>query len=466
MFNQITHPLVLKYLPAAKPENYDDLFDELLAAAKRTSTGEEGQKFAALQSFVPVETSEALSEQILVIDVGGTYVRVALRAIDAEGNCNWQALLRARNYELIKEDISGTLFSQMRECVVRQVIDKLEELSIDKASISGLGIVWSNALNCYELKENGCRGVSGQVVGKDHGKFYVKGEPWNPDLHDGDDIGLAFLETFKEFGFKMKAFVISNDTIFTQKTVPEATSGMVASTGTNVTYIEPGEKLLRNSEAGNAFIVPEKFQHKADQISEDLFNIECFIAGRAMQRRFASHLVYLAKEICSDNSQSKELRGRCQKILDRLCRDNFYLTAFKGKDLTALVSKDFERFLELREDDAELYRDDEFLELLRQIALNIVLRGGTHAAMLAYVSVYNQLENGEDGLVIALDSSQAHLLPFYYDAFKQEFNQILKSRCPGKDISVELIDQGEGRVITVPMRGAASAVNDFLAMGA
>ncbi|RMD86587.1 MAG: hypothetical protein D6808_02990 [Candidatus Dadabacteria bacterium] len=446
-------------------DRYETLLCELEKAAKRTfSDCSSGQRFAGLQSYIPVSTSDPVPESLLYLyDIGGTNIRGGLCAVRDRMPPQFYPLFIVNNKEVVSGKREDS-FSEMIENIISLSIERAPELNPSAFQRVGLGIVWSNALQNYPLKlsADGLEGVSGTVTGKDRGGFYKKNEPWNDSIRDGDDIGKAFVEAFGGRGISFNALVVTNDTIFTQKVIPGARSGMVASTGANVTCTKPGEETLRNSEAGNAFILPEDLTDDFDIIEGDSLDLETLLCGRGIQRRLGRQIVWLS-ESGSLNRLGYPLSDYFRRIADFLKRENRYLVEFCGEDLSELAKGDYKGFLKRRKEDIRcLFEEDTLLRALTVMASNLGRIGGRYAAALAYASIALELKEGYDKLVIALDSSQAHFMPHYWEEMHSFFSSIISSRYPERSVKIELIKPQEGNILSVPMLGAANALFGFL----
>lgn len=461
--------LIERILPTSKSDHFAEITELVEQSVLRTGKTESGPKLAALESHIPVET-KALSKDcaIISLDIGGTYTRAALLRSTPTGEERWTTLFRAKHEQLVVGAKSENLFQALCLSLTERCFETLAELNIEAKDINGLGIVWSNAIVSQSLPDSlknslGQRilGVSGKVTGKDNdGLFYKKGEPWNPDIHDGDDVGRAILESFLKAGFAIRAVTIANDTILTQKALPGATSGVVSSTGANATIVLKGETTLRNTEIGNSLLIPPELQHPADKIESKALTIEDLVAGVGMQPRLGLHISYLAEHFDIATKEFQNLKNRLNDVRALITKSANFPYVFKGKDLSALISRDFDRFLELRGDAAAIYEDPDLLELLHIIAKNIGLRAGKFAALLAYASVLNQLSNQGANLTVALDSSQAHLINGYFESLTHTMRNLMHSKWPNDSVTVKLLNADP--IVTVPMRGAARATNDFL----
>ncbi len=124
-----------------------------------------------------------------------------------------------------------------------------------------------------------------------------------------------------------------------------------------------------------------------------------------------------------------------------------------------LLFRDKEKFLRRRSHDQELYTD-ESLEILEKLAHEIFLRSAHLAATLSYASVCNRIDT-KDEFQVALDSRLAWEVSFFWDEFVARSHELFPE---GKKVVVKLVrpmELAEGEKISVPMIGAAFALNAF-----
>lgn len=419
--------------------------------ARRTGTNESGPKFACEESFVALSEREAPKNvRVLTIDVGGSHTRVALRETNAQGQEKWHFLFDKDNNDLQNHTRKGKGLSMLAAELAELVSVSLKRYTHGTPKLDGLGVVWSNKLKNGALPVKAQTiGVNGAVTGIGAGMSYRKGEWWNADLFEGDNVAGAFIDAFAVVGLRPRAFVIGNDTIFTCKAIPGANAGMVASTGANATIVPVGRTMLCNSECGGEFALPSYIFHKADDCGPSSVRLEDLMAGIGMPSRFAQHI------ICAAENGVAVLKDLGLLICEQVSRETYPIT---NEDLSKLLIQNEAEAIECfsRVKDQKLYSADVVL-VLREMAKNMALRAGALAAVMAFISISNQTESGRH-FKIALDSSQARLLPGYFAKMKESLNEILSERkCWAEILLAE--PQGE---ISVPIMGVARAVDDFL----
>ena len=145
--------LVDRFLPPASIAQYPGIIDAIENAVRQTaclSTTSDAPRFADFESFIPVQTEKPVNDALLlVVDVGGTYTKVALR-YHQTNHTDWFPLFKARNYEITPES-GADRFVRMLDALFSLTIDKLSEHNTNADQIQGISVVWSNALNCYPL---------------------------------------------------------------------------------------------------------------------------------------------------------------------------------------------------------------------------------------------------------------------------------------------------------------------------
>ena len=419
---------------------------ERLAAA--SGTNQPGPKFPSDPSYIPVKSRPPFpGVGILAIDVGGTHIRVGLRTAAADGHVIWQEILEIDNNLLKTQNSCGKGLDQMAHTLSDQIMGQLSQRGLTGVKIAGAGVVWSNQIASTRLtgSDRGIRGVSGVVCGSREGKAYRKGEWWNRDISDGDNVGEIFIKAFRDGGLNLRSFVIGNDTVFTCKAIDYADAGMVASTGANATIVPAGGQMLCNSESGG------NFEFSAAEIGlqlvrgQPVLRLEDAIAGKNLPAVYAAHLVRAAEQGVSALSEVAALiQGSAE----------FGSDLFSPRDISQLVSGKFQDFIQDR--DPALY-PTAVVEAMRVIAKKHITTAGQLAAAMAYFSIYNQLPEREQ-FGIALDSSQARFQPGYFEAMQQTLAALLELQ--KRRAIINLLDpEGE---ISVPMIGVARAANDFL----
>lgn len=434
------------------PFTSDKDFSELLtvgeAMANASGTDKNAPKFQADPSFISLDSKPAMAGTgTLAVDVGGTHIKVGLRLVSPSGQVSWKELMDVDNNSLNTRFSHGKCLEQMAFELSRQIVAKLERAALKPADVTAVGVVWSNQLcsQSMDASKTGTNGVTGVVTGSQEGKAYRKGEWWNRDIADGDNLGEIFIQAFKENGFAPRAFVIGNDTIFSCKAMDNADSGMVASTGANTTIVPVGAHMLCNSESGGNFDIAREVLSLPKDNSNTYIKLEDVLTGKGMPVLFADYVIRAAEGGVS------ELTRLAQTIAKTKAEGRL---SYSGQDLSFIASGKFREFLHGR--DANCY-NDETLNSLRKIAQSVIVNGGRFAAAMAYFSIFNQI-NEKDTFVIALDSSQARFQPGYLDTMRTTLDSILKPKKKKAEICL-LEPEGE---ISVPMIGVARAANDFL----
>ncbi|NMC64348.1 MAG: hypothetical protein GYA55_14380 [SAR324 cluster bacterium] len=429
--------------------NFLKLVDSAGLAAANAGNKNVRPTLACDPSFIPV-TSKPDQENtiILGVDVGGTHVKCGLRSIN-NSKILWSELADISNDSLKDNSFQGTLMQRMTKELARRLVLKLEERNIPKVNVAGIGVVWSNQLVSSiidPLSSEGTRGVTGVVSGKGEGTAYRKCEWWNEDLEDGHDIGTMFLEAFREAGLKPKSFVIGNDTIFTCKAINGADAGMVASTGANCTIIPSGKQILCNSESGGFFEIPSEYLANLCSPGHNIVKLEDAMAGVGLPGLFLEYI----RIVASKNISSLKPIGAFLEELPASKRWNYFV----GQDMSALLDGNIGLFLRGKDKSFDSIEAQNELTL---IASEFARVGGAFAALMAYISIFNQLTE-KDEFLIALDSSQSRFVRGYFESMQRTLTHILAAK--GKKARIELLKpQGE---IAVPMVGVVRAVNDFL----
>ena len=432
--------------PFLSEQHFNELIQcgERMAAAAGTRAA--GPKLLAEPSYIPVASRPAVAGAgILAVDVGGTHIKVGLRTARKDGRLAWQELLDVDNDAL---NIGGDAVRGLEKMAIqlaRLIVTKLEKARISKNTIKAVGVVWSNALKNAPLELESARGVTGVVTGSQDGKAYRKGEWWNRDIQDGDDIGQIFIRSFAANGITPRAFVIGNDTIFTAKAIDQADAGMVASTGANATIIPAGQQMLCNSESGGNFEIPVHMLNLPPIDGQPAVKLEDIMAGKNMPMLLAEYIVQAGKQGTAEFSRLGD------SIIEKKKSGK---PAFSSEDVSMLLQGNFEEFLKNR--DLPCY-PAETLAALKRYAERLISISGRMAAAMAYLSILNQLPE-KSSFTLALDSSQARYQTGYFESMKAALKTLLGPK--GKQLNIQLLEpEGE---ISVPMMGVARAANDFL----
>ena len=430
----------------------DEDFKKLIALgesmAATAGSGQPGKKLAAEPSYIPVQAKPPVTDAgILAVDVGGTHIKIGLRTVSKTGQTTWKELLDIDNSALNTGSDEGKCLERMTHELCKHIVAKLDHAGIEKSTIAGIGVVWSNQLTNAPItdKKLGIKGVTGMVSGSRSGTAYRKGEWWNKDIDDGDNVGAMFIDAFRDLGFQPRSFVIGNDTIFTAKAIDNADSGMVASTGANATIIPAGQNMLCNSESGGNFSLSTDVIGLPEVSGIETLKLEDVMAGKNMPLLFAEYIIQAAQ------NGSAELKPVAESIM--LARKSGK-APFAAQCISLILQGKFDEFLNGK--DSSSYSDGARSSLVA-IAEKLIENAGKFAAAMAWFSICNQLPEKKH-FVIALDSSQARFQAGYLSTMKKAMNELLAAK--GKTGDVKLLEPaGE---ISVPMMGVARAANDFL----
>ena len=428
--------------PSLAEKDFERILEIGEEMAARAGTDLPGPRFLSEPSSLPFTSKPVkASTGILTVDVGGTHTRVALREADSSATVRWIELLDVDNDDLDTGSSPGKALARMMRALAERIDNRLKECSIARAAVRGIGVVWSNNLRTrpLELRSDGISGVTGMVMGVSDGSSYRKGEWFNEDLVDSDDIGQIIYTAYSDVGIPIEAFVIGNDSVFTFKVVAKADAGIVASTGANGTIIpRSGDRAgkLCNAESGGCFTVPGEMVSPADVLDDRPVKLEDLLAGMGLARRFTGYVQSLANH--------EEALKPC------LEQDEFV-----NQEVSLLLNRKYGDLLEWRPSSRDWRQ--ETLAALTLLAERLMGRAGKLAAALVYFSIYNQVEE-KDEFVISLDSSQARHNPHYRQTMENTLSAILSRR--SKSARIELIEPPGD--VTVPHMGAARAVNDFL----
>ena len=425
----------------------EDSFNEFIAVgqemAERAAKNLPGDRFAYDSSGISRRASEPTTEaSVLVVDVGGTHTKVGVCHFDPAGDAVWTMLFDRNNEEfrplggLSKEKVPLSAFSLE---LARQIINATDGYKISPSDIKGLSVIWSNALIAKSLddSERGVRGVTALVTQYGEGQAYRKGEWFNQGLHNGLDLGQTFLDEFANLGIQPEVFDIGNDTVFSLKALPGAHGGVVASSGANATLIDAAD-IIRNSEMGAWFKIPPRFLSDADSKAGNNLRLEDLVAGKGIGKILTAHL-HLLKE---------RGLGSVDPILRSLSRRQGNLSS---KDMSTVLKGD------CLQCEVEGFFSPEAHQVLREYASAITRRAGFCVAAMIGLSLHGQ-KAGTDGFVVALDSAMARHIPGYMEAVQEGVRRV--EQIVSAKIQVKLLCP-EG-FVTVPMRGAANSVGDYL----
>lgn len=422
-------------------------------------------KFEALPSLIPAQDANTQHEYALLIDIGGTSTKVGIRQVLSPGREHWRLLFELKNIELKEYEYSGNKFHAFCSLLAKRIRIYLDQAGFPREKLQACGIVWSNAIeNKFYIKPKNLSSeiaatekcITGIVVQRE---FYGKGEWFIEDLKNGDDLGEIFEKSFADQGLNFISFLITNDTPLTMKSLTTADSGMVASTGLNGTLLKPlsdfvsgsaSEKVICNAEMGGRFVLDDRFFSLADfaGAQKKATTVEQITAGRFLPFVFVSHVIELGNDKL-DNL--KELA----KHLTELGEKRFF--EFRARDLSLLL---FDQVFFVARRTKKEYYSAEVLEILRELALQLILRSAKLCAVVALATISNQIEEKDDFL-IALDSRLAREIPIFLETMEKTLKEITPA---GKKINLNLVEPlaiSNGK-ISVPMLGAARALDSLI----
>lgn len=358
--------------------------------------------------------NDSSDTQVLVIDVGGTHTKVGLLSVQ-QNRRFWRQLADQDN-DAFKNECSTS--ANLLEQFLRS-LSKIIANTLQGEIVTGLGIVWSNQMIAKQFENiRGTRGITGIVTGIGAGG-YPKGEWFLKGLSNGFDIGEAFLTALAEVDIVPSSFLIANDTIFTLTALPGADAGVVVSSGGNCTHVclgETGDKEIYNAEIGTSVIVPKNLITEIDtqEICDrrPLTTLEEFCAGVWLASGFEKYLIHF------------DLIERTQK--------------FTTHDMAKILI------------DQKTAQSD-----IGTVCKAIVDRASAAAALICYLSIFNQLSD-KSKFSIALDSSMARHIPGYFDGMKKYMKKLLPENT---EAALNLLSPTE---VSVPMMGAGEAVLDLI----
>lgn len=410
----------------------EEFFNSFKEHCKNTGTANKpsfGKESSFLSSALE---SKDTPKSVLAIDVGGTRTKVCVRNSLPAG-FDWQEILDLDNNDLRTQGEGKGLSRMTSELGARIAIactGKNVALNFD-----GIAIVWSNKLQCFPLSGE-VRGVGAKVF--DTANAYRKGEWWNSDIADDDNISDAFLDGLNKASIKSPILVVGNDTIFTAKALIGSNAGVVASTGANSTIVPVGSSIFYNSECAAVISVPYSFFGVINCASDKILKLEDLCAGKGIPHLYK---ILVAEAYSLGAKELEDINN-----------------ALAGLELTA---KDFGsiaagRIKEVLGNSNGPTLSDKSVATAVKIAEVLVQNAGTLCAVLILISVANQLDSGAE-LLVALDSSQARFVPGYKQAV-DEYLQRWQTKNKSKIRYELLVPNGQ---ISVPLRGAANSIEEF-----
>ena len=385
--------------------------------------GRPGQ-FRKLPSYIPAKSVDPWRPALLLIDVGGTATKVALRRIEKKGSEPvWRVLFEDPNEAFEDRSLPGSSLERFAAAVARRVRQLIEpdcEYS--------LGLVWSNGMKSLPLVG---KGISGEIINRDR---YMKGEWFVKDAKDGDDLGQLFTAAFASCGFKIDKILAANDTTLTMKALLGADAGMIASTGLNATIVEEATagEMICNAEMGGSFDFPKSWLGAGDLLAADepCRIIEHLVAGKFLPMIFTGHIL---------NGPVRAEVASTVELLESKTNSGYdYYTA---ADLSKLVDGTGDS------------------EPLKMLATLLYERSAKFAAVLALASIAGQLGQ-KDNFLIALDSRLARESKFFWETLQKQLSELMPK---GKTAKLVLVDRLAvlGGQLSVPMIGAAHALDSL-----
>ncbi len=408
--------------------------------------------FEALPSYLTIANQKLNSSSILTIDIGGTSTKAAVK-INHGSSVEWRMLFENKNLEMLDVALGDNPFTAFCKMLGNQVERSLVTAGIPRDSVTGCGLVWSNAM---DNKPWPGTGISGLVTQVDE---YTKGEWFTKDLVNGRDLGVEVVDSLRKRNIPVKTFLIANDTPLTMKSLPQADAGMVASTGLNATILKSEKDLgisdrsnymICNSEIGGRFYLDDcQIKTAADFIDDfqPALTIEHISVGNFLPRIFCSYILVLAEEITELQPLAESLKNMgSEKWVE-----------FRSRDLSLIIS-DPEFFLN-RRSNRQVYNDI-VLQLLSELSSELLVRGAELCSAVAYGSVAN-LVGSKDVLNIALDSRLSREVPIFWTTLQAQLATLSKNL--EQKITLNLMKPLEVKTgkISIPMIGVARGVEEL-----
>lgn len=247
---------------------------------------------AMIVSYIQCNESVPINTPVIVLDAGGTNLRVCTVCFDESGNANIDHFTKhqmpGRAQELSKEDFYNT------------ICDYLEPV-IDKADSIGF---------CFSYPSE----ISHQKDGK---LLYWTKEVKVPEIV-GEYVGAGLLDTLALRGYKNKKIVILNDTVSCLLAGTaignirqcDGYIGFILGTGTNTAYVEQNVNIdkinlqedsqIINVESGNFAKCSQGYIDKL--LDENTDNTGKQIFEKMISGRYLGDLVFEAiRQACKDN---------------------------------------------------------------------------------------------------------------------------------------------------------------------
>jgi len=401
-------------------------------------------------SLISAEQAQKFQTKSLIIDVGGTSTKVALRLHDQlDSIINWLFLFELPNQELF---IAGPekAIERFAASLAIKIREKLAKLIINHMDIKALGIVWSN---CLESRAIPLKGI-GAVVSER--SSYHKHEWFIDGLVDGDDLAQPFLNALKEREINIASLLIANDVPLTMKALPNSCSGLVVSTGLNGTLVYPvkdsgsvARKVIFNAELGTHLMIDKAYLTPVDLSSEGALkeSVQSLVAGGFLPALFDRYVVALA-----------ELGVSSFKIISPT------LKGFPAAGKTLFQTQDLKNLIGAKQLVAKklgtLSEIPDLIDDLAVLSHEIIVRAARLAALLGFASICNQIQDSKE-LTIALDSRLAREIPIFWEIIKNQLSAFFPASKVAKLILLQPMET-EGGQISVPMLGAAAALDNFV----
>lgn len=387
-----------------------------------------------------LSTKPTVPHQAILIDMGGTHTKVAVKHPSGE----WSLLFDYLNdWFESKRDSSLPLLQGFFRILVQEIAASLPSLTTENLPLR-VGVIWSNQIKTKRFTADKTTGVTGIVHGYQSGG-YRKGEWFLKGIKNGDDIGALLLAAFSYVSITPDVMVLGNDTLFTLFAAPGAHAGVVMSSGGNCTLVgtcDDDRDELYNSELGGMFMLPSALLSLGDQAfakSRKLtsLSLEELCAGNWFPHMVTAHittaatlpegqtLIPLAAAI-----QKGELTINNRALCDLIAGDAGIFSAFPQSSIDSLTP----------------------------LVVALVTRGAILAGLMTYLSVVPQLRAGERHALISLDSSMARYFPGYFDTMKSFISSITPAGCSIDLALIHPIQLDGGGDISVPLQGAALAL--------
>lgn len=423
-------------------DSFAEICESAIAAANSAGTP---NGFPALPSFIPVETSSTKRDYTLVIDIGGTSTKSAIRICKKDSE-EWIFLFERMNSDFTCEREGCSCLERFFHGLGQAIQERLQKLSLSTSSVDACCLVWSNA-QINTVEEDGSIGAV--VTLREEG--YNKGEWFIRDLKNGDDIGNIFRGSVSEFGFGDKPLIISNDTVLTMKSLDGADAGLINSTGLNGTIIISEDNasplVLCNAELGGNFLLDPSLFSDADILegNQKAKTIENLVSGKFVPELFNSHISSLAEK------GAKEFTDIAAFLSD-LGEKRYEEFGMKDTSHTFLDPKQFIA----NRSRPELFTESA-LSSLQVLSRALISRSAKLAALAAYFTITNRIDQ-KDTFKIAVDSRLARHIPLYEEIMRKQFQDLIPRGKSAEMVLVDPLETSSGR-ISVPMLGGARATD-------